>query len=64
MTREQLNQKCEETQTSQKGIEILIDYYINSLGWSEQQAIDYAYSLFDNGTIEQIKMIGKDGEEL
>jgi len=41
-----------------------VNYYINSLGWSEEEAIKYTIGLFHNGTIEQIKLIGKDGEEL
>lgn len=63
MTKE-LKDLCEKTQTSVEGMEKLIDYYIHSLGWSEQQACDYAATLFKNGTIEKIKFIGKGGKEL
>lgn len=61
--REQLYKLVEETKTSKKGIDYLVDYYIKSLGWSEEKALEYAISLFKNGTIEQIKVFGKDGEE-
>lgn len=55
---------CEETNTSKSGMAYLVNYYINSLGWSEMEATEYAISLFHNGTIEQIKLIGKDGNEI
>ena len=45
-------------------MDYLVNYYVNSLGWSEEEAIQYAIGLFHNGTIQQIKLIGKDGEEL
>ncbi len=45
-------------------MEILIDNYIKTLGWSEEQAYEYALGLFHDGAITQIKMYGKDGEEL
>lgn len=60
----QLYKTIEETNTSKRGMEILVDYYINKLGWSEEQAYEYALGLFHDGTITQIKMFGKDGEEL
>lgn len=59
-----LYKTIEETNTSKKGMEILVDYYIKTLGWSEEQAYEYALGLFHDGTITQIKMFGKDGEEL
>lgn len=55
---------CEKTETSKTGMEKLVDYYINSLGWSEDQACEYALGLFHDGTITKIKLIGKDGKEL
>ena len=60
----ELYEICDKTNTSRTGIEHLIKYYIESLGWTEEKAIEYAIGLFHNGTIEQIKFIGKDGEEL
>jgi hypothetical protein len=62
--REQLYKLCDETNTSRSGMDYLVNYYISSLGWSEEKAIEYAISLFHNGTITQIKLIGKDGKEL
>ncbi len=62
--REKLYKICDEAKTSRSGMDFLVDYYINSLGWSEERAVEYAISLFHNGTIQQIKFIGKHGEEL
>jgi len=62
--RKQLYETCDKTNTSRSGMDYLINYYINSLGWSEEKAIEYAISLFHNGTITAIKFLGKDGEEL
>lgn len=60
----QLYKLCEETKTSKDGIDYLVNYYIHSLGWSEEKALEYAISLFKSGTIEKIKIIGKEGKEL
>lgn len=62
--RKQLYELCDATKTSRSGIDYLVNYYINSLGWTEEKALEYAISLFHNGTIEQIKLIGKDGNEI
>lgn len=62
--RKQLDDLCEKSQTSKSGMAKLVNYYINSLGWSEEEAYKYACGLFKNGTIQQIKMFGKDGKEL
>ena len=62
--REKLYKICEETNTSRSGMDYLVDYYIKSLGWSEEEAVKYAIGLFKNGTIREIKLIGKDGKEL
>ena len=59
MTQE-LKDLCEKTQTSVEGMEKLVNYYIQSLGWTEEQANDYAIKLFNNGTIETIKFLGKE----
>jgi len=45
-------------------MEYLIKYYMDSLHWTEKESIEYALKLFHDGTIEQIKFIGKDGKEL
>ena len=62
--RKELEKMCVETNTRISGMEFLINYYIKDLGWSEEQALKYAIDLFHNGTIAQIKIIGKSGEEL
>ena len=55
---------CDKTSTSRTGMDYLVNYYIKSLGWNEEEACKYALSLFHDGTITQIKLIGKDGKEL
>lgn len=55
--RNKLYDLCGDKQTK-AGIAILIEFYINELGWTEKRAIEYAIELFENGTIEQIKIIG------
>lgn len=62
--RAELEEICEKTDTRLSGIEFLVDYYIKSLGWTEARALEYAIGLFHNGTITQIKLIGKDGREI
>ncbi len=62
--RKELYEYCDKTETSRKGIDYLVNYYIYSIGWTEEKAIEYAIGLFNNGTIEQIKLIGKDGKEI
>ena len=62
--RRELYEQCDKTETSRKGIEYLVDYYINSLGWTEEASLLYAIGLFHNGTINKIKLFGKDGKEL
>lgn len=62
--RKELQRICQETNTRLSGMEFLVNYYIKDLGWSEEKALQYAIDLFHNGTITQIKLIGKDGEEL
>jgi len=55
---------CKKTNTRLSGMERLIRYYMEDLGWSEEESYEYAIGLFLNGTIAQIKVLGKDGEEL
>ena len=62
--RNRLFKACEKYETSLAGMNMLVDYYIESLKWSEKESIDYAISLFHNGTIRQIKLLSKDGKEL
>lgn len=60
----ELKEICEKTDTRLSGMEFLVDYYVKSLGWTEARALEYAIGLFHNGTIAQIKLIGKDGKEI
>lgn len=55
---------CERTKTRLSGIEVLLKYYIDSCGWTEEEALNHTIGLFENGTIDQIKLFGKNGEEL
>ncbi|HHV14396.1 MAG TPA: hypothetical protein GXX66_01970 [Acholeplasmataceae bacterium] len=53
----------DDTNTSRKGIDYLVNYYIHSLGWSEDEAIKYAIKLFEDGVIDEIKVInGKEAD--
>lgn len=56
--------KCKETNIDLNVIKHLENYYISSLGWSKEKAINYILELFDNGTIDSIKILGADGKEL
>lgn len=42
-----------------KNYESLLKYYQTQLGWSEEQALKYVISLFDNGTMDEIISLGK-----
>ena len=59
--KQKLNELCKEKGAKIQGIEHLIEYYIKSLGWTEQQAIEYALKLFDDGTIDSIMIISEKG---
>lgn len=62
---QELKDTCEKTNTRLTGMEHLVkEYYMKQLGWDEQKALEYAISLFHNGTIQEIKLLGKDGEEI
>lgn len=54
---------CDETKTRRTGVEYLIKYY-QSLGWTEEKAIQYAIDLFQNGTVRQIKLLNEEGKEI
>lgn len=61
---EKLLKSCEQDKTSTEVINYLINYYINFLGWTEEEAIKYTIKLFDNGIIDEIKIIGgTDGKD-
>ncbi len=59
-----LDDLCTKTNTRKSGIDYLVKYYIGSLGWSEEEAIKYTINLFKNGTIQEIKLFGENGELL
>jgi len=62
---QELKESCEKTNTRLSGMEYLVkNYYMETLDWSERQALEYALSLFHNGTIQEIKLLGQDGEEI
>ena len=62
--RKKLYEMCNKTNTSRSGMDYLVNYYIKSLSWSEEEACKYALSLFHDWTITQIKLIGNDCKEL
>ena len=59
--RTKLYELVEKTETSKAGIDYLVNYYITSLGWSENEALRYTIRLFEDGVIDEIKIIN--GEE-
>jgi len=58
---QKLQKLCDEHNTSIKAMEILIKMYIEK-GMTEKEAIEYCISLFEGGTIAQIKMLNPEGE--
>ncbi|MBR0189824.1 MAG: hypothetical protein IJQ23_05510 [Clostridia bacterium] len=42
-----------------KGIHLLLQYYCDKLGWTMEQSLDYVISLFKDGTIKTIMLLGK-----
>lgn len=42
-----------------KNYESLLKYYQTQLSWSEEQALKYVISMFDNGTMDEIIALGK-----
>lgn len=56
--KEKLALICKTTDTNKKGINLLLEYYQKTLGWSEEKAIAYVIDLFENGTIDAIKVLG------
>ena len=45
-------------------MEMLIKHYTSFLRWTIDEAIDYCLKLFDDGTINSIKILGKDEKEI
>ena len=59
--KQKLIELCKAKGAKIQGIEHLIEYYQKSLGWTKQQAIEYALKLFKDGTIDSITVISKKG---
>lgn len=62
--KQELHEWCVKTGTKESGIEFLIRYFVEVQHWSEAEAYEHLIALFKNGTIDQIKVFGKDNEEL
>lgn len=60
--KEQLLKLIESKGQSMKNYESLLKYYQSQLGWSEEKALEYVISLFDNGTMDEIIALGKGDE--
>lgn len=61
ISNEKIKELCKAKSIKIQGIEYLIKYYQKSLGWTEQQAIEYTLGLFEDGTIYAIMVISKKG---
>lgn len=61
ISNEKLKELCKAKDTKIQGVEYLIKYYQKSLGWTEQQAIEYVLKLFEDCTIDAIMAISKKG---
>lgn len=59
--KQKLDQLIKANDVNKEGIEFLIDYYIRSLGWSYEKAVEYTIELFENDTIDEVKVIGGKG---
>ena len=53
--RRELYEYCDKTETSRNEIEYIVNYYIHSLNWSEEDVLMYVVGTFLNGSIKQIK---------
>lgn len=52
-----LDALCEKTGTRPEGIKVLMTYYTENSGWTEQQAVEHIEKLFADGTIEALKKL-------
>ena len=52
-----LDALCEQTGTRPEGIKALMAYYTENSGWTEQQAVEHIEKLFEDGTVEALKML-------
>ena len=59
--KQKLIELCKAKGAKIQGTEHLIEYYQKALGWSEPQAVEYAIKLFEDGTIDSIMVISKEG---
>ena len=59
--KQKLIELCKVKGAKMQGIEHLIEYYQKALGWREPQAVEYAIKLFEDGTIDSIMVISKEG---
>ena len=57
--RRELYVLCDKTETPREGMECVVNYYINSLGWTEVTALIYAIGLFHDDIIRIIRQIKK-----
>ena len=57
--RKQLIILIESSGQTIKNYESLLKYYQTQLGWSEEQALKYVISMFDNGAMDEIIALGK-----
>ena len=54
--------RAEEEGVSQEAVNTLLRYYTDTLGWGMNEALNYTITLFDNGTIAQIKALNKEAK--
>lgn len=59
MLNDTLKKLCAESGAREAEVEKLLDYYIESCGWSEDSAVEYVHELFENGTIDAIMEINE-----
>lgn len=55
----ELEKLCKDKNVNIKGIEFLLKCYQKNFQWIEEEAEDYAISLFKNGTIDDIIVLNK-----
>ena len=53
--RRELYEYCDKTETPRNEIEYIVNYYIHSLKWTEEDVLMYIVGSFLNGSIRQIK---------
>ena len=53
-----LHELCEKKNIRIEGMNHFVEYYMKSLGWSESQSCKYATDLIEDGTIDDILVLG------